>query len=269
MCFVFGKLKGPALVLLGMLLAWGWARLRTPGPSASQPTASPPVLAAAPEPPRPVSTEEPLPVSVPPPLNAMDANPRPVRQALNPPSADAAPVNLSEADKPYHEALLAGLDAPDTFAQESALCGKLAEWIRKSPDAVESVVEQISQRYGPNTALRVTAQLWAEEDPAGAKEWALRSGNGGQRMKVIASVAYQLAQRDPQAAMESFKAELDRTPFYEAAAIPLVAQWAATDRAAALAWVNAQTEGDVRNQLLRHIQQASAPSPGPAAAQQP
>ena len=194
------------------------------------------------------------------PLADLSSNPRPVQvRSESAPAGDAAvPVSFTGTDGQYHDAVLAGLDAPDTFAQESALCDKLAEWIHRSPGSVEAGVNEISQRYGADTALRVTAQLWAEEDPEGAKEWALRSGNGGQRLKIIASVSYQLAQRDPRAAMENLRGELERTPYYEAAAAPLIASWARKDRVAALAWVNAQSEGDIRKQLIWQIERVGA-----------
>ena len=258
----FSLLKAAGLVSLGGLVVSAVFYLKAPKPLPPRlPSHAPaPTLTASLEPLQPEASS----------AGALSSNPRPIKARIEPgPGGEtAAPVNFTGIDQQYHDALLAGLDASDIFAQEAALCDKLGEWIRQSPTSVEASVTEISQRYGANPALRVTAQLWAEEDPEGAREWALRSGNGGQRLKILASLSYQLAQRDPLAAVENVKAELERTPYYEAATAPLVARWARKDRAAALAWVNAQTGGDIHKQLLWQIERATAPA-DPVLVQQP
>jgi hypothetical protein len=163
------------------------------------------------------------------------------------------PADSNSADELYYTAILEGLVAKRPAEQEATFCNLVSAWIHDSPTTVELLRDEIAERVDPNLALRLTAQIWAEEDPEGAKEWALRNGNGGQRLKILASVAYQQARRDPAAAADYLKAELDRTPFYPDAIAPLLGQWAAQDHAAALAWAHAQPEGDLRDQLIKQL----------------
>jgi hypothetical protein len=93
--------------------------------------------------------------------------------------------------------------------------------------------------------------LWAAVDPGAASVWADQRPDPIQRRETLQAVCFKIAEQDPRAALDM--AETFGLADAPDVAENLIAQWAATDPDAALAWAVQRPADDARDALIARV----------------
>jgi hypothetical protein len=125
----------------------------------------------------------------------------------------------------------------------------LRELVGKNPDSAASLAESMDVGRWRVEMLRRVAQLWADQDPIGARQWAEQLPDSDERNSALTDVCFQIAETDPRSAVQLADqygiSNLNGTMFAN-----LVQRWAEQDFEAALVWAEKRPNGELRNQML-------------------
>lgn len=100
------------------------------------------------------------------------------------------------------------------------------------------------------------AQLWAEEHPADAVNWAVNQPRGPMRDRLLARVAHVRAQQEPAEAARLVLDHMAPGTARDAAVLAVVRQWAIRDHAGAALWVDQFPSGALRTQAVGELETA-------------
>jgi hypothetical protein len=100
------------------------------------------------------------------------------------------------------------------------------------------------------------AQLWAEEHPADAVNWAVNQPHGPVRDRLLARVAHVRAQQEPAEAARLVFDHMAPGTARDAAILAVVRQWALRDHAGAALWVDQFPAGALRAQAVGELDTA-------------
>ena len=100
------------------------------------------------------------------------------------------------------------------------------------------------------------AQLWAEEHPADAVNWAVNQPRGPVRDRLLARVAHVRAQQEPAAAARLVLDHMTPGTARDAAVLAVVRRWAIYDPAGATLWVDQFPSGALRAQAVVELETA-------------
>ena len=100
------------------------------------------------------------------------------------------------------------------------------------------------------------AQLWAEEHPADAVNWAVNQPRGPVRDRLLARVAHVRAQQEPAEAARLVLDHMAPGTARDAAVLAVVRQWAVRDHAGAALWVDQFPPGALRTQAVGELETA-------------
>ncbi len=100
------------------------------------------------------------------------------------------------------------------------------------------------------------AQLWTEEDPRAAVDWAIRQPSGPIRDRLLTRIVHVRAQQDPAEAARLVAHEFAPGPVRDHATLAVVRQWALRDTYAASTWVGAFPAGPLRESAVAELASA-------------
>lgn len=100
------------------------------------------------------------------------------------------------------------------------------------------------------------AQLWAEEHPTDAVNWAINQPRGAVRDRLLARVAHVRAQQDPAEAARLVLDHMAPGTARDAAVLAVVRQWAVRDQTGAALWVDQFPSGPLRTQAVGELETA-------------
>jgi hypothetical protein len=128
-----------------------------------------------------------------------------------------------------------------------------AEIARTDPaGAIE--VSQIFQAGIGDGSLEHLVQIWTEESPREAVDWAVGRPAGLQRDLLLARIAYVRAQQDPLEAATLAVDFMTPGPVRDGAIAAVARQWAVRDPAAASAWVGQFPAGSLRTRSIAAVE---------------
>ncbi|MDQ5978412.1 MAG: hypothetical protein QG602_1386, partial [Verrucomicrobiota bacterium] len=97
------------------------------------------------------------------------------------------------------------------------------------------------------------AQIWTEENPRAAVDWAIRQPAGPVRDRLLARIVHVRAQQDPVEAARLVADGFAPGTMRDQATLAVVRQWAARDAFAASAWVGAFPAGPLRESAVAEL----------------
>lgn len=102
------------------------------------------------------------------------------------------------------------------------------------------------------------AQLWAEEFPQAAVDWATAQPAGALRDRLLTRIVHVRAQQDPLAAARLATAQFAPGANRDNAILTVVRHWAVRDQAAATLWAGSFDSGSLRDRAFSEIRNAGA-----------
>jgi hypothetical protein len=159
-----------------------------------------------------------------------------------------------------NEALAWLSDAPDSKQRAT-----IAEIV--CPQLVRTNVEQaisLAERcYAGDTnvmqnLLDNLAQSWAERDESAAYAWATSKPPGENRDRLLQRIAYTQANSDPVSAARLVAEQISPGEIQSEAAISVLHQWAQRDTAAAMAWAQSFSVGDLHDRAIKEVENTTA-----------
>lgn len=111
---------------------------------------------------------------------------------------------------------------------------KVGEWAAADPAAAADLIGQMTNSYARGNAMKALAEVWAAADPQEALDYAMTLA-GESREELASAVMERWAIQDLAGAI-GYASSQDDPAVLAGMSGPLVAEWAKSDPAAALAW---------------------------------
>ena len=127
----------------------------------------------------------------------------------------------------------------------------LGPLVELDPAAAAALLARIEPGPSRDEYLLRLPQLWAARDAKAALAWASSLEDQNERTSAIQAVCLQIAQHDPQAAIQTM--ESVQLTDYKDALENMMQLWAAKDTSAAVDWALARPEGEQRDGLLARV----------------
>lgn len=161
--------------------------------------------------------------------------------------------------------ILDALKAGEPLDHELVFGDLLRDLVGEDPESAARLAGSLAAGPLREEMMRRLAQCWAEVDAAGAKQWAERLTDSGERDAALTDVCFQIARADPRQATLL----ADHYGLGEQQGAPLenlVMQWAAKDLESVTAWVGERPEGVQKDAMLARVAMVMAKtSPAEAA----
>lgn len=127
------------------------------------------------------------------------------------------------------------------------------QFSERDPAEAVRTLSQHAPGENPHGGLEALAQRWAENDFPAARDWALSRPEGGRRDRLIARIAFHLAEDSPREAATLVAKEIPEGGTQSEAVMGVLHQWSLRDPAAAAEWVELFPEGGLRTRAVSEI----------------
>ena len=125
----------------------------------------------------------------------------------------------------------------------------LAQWVQQDPAGAGRFARSLPTGEWRQTIVRQVAQDWALQDGPGAEKWAAQLPEAGERDLAMTNICFQVAQTDPQQALEIAERQ-ELSAGHGEVTGNLVQQWAERQLFEAATWINKQPAGEQRDQIV-------------------
>ena len=140
----------------------------------------------------------------------------------------------------------------DQIERVSTLRSVCLEMAQADPQAAIRTFENLGIPADQSTLANL-AQLWASKDVSAATAWALTKPDGEPRDRLVARIAYVMAEQNPSDAANLAVKSIAPGEVQTEAAISIVHRWALQDWSSARAWVDLFPQGPLQERAQHEL----------------